>query len=100
MRGERTLPYLTQTGRLLRGLELQGDRVHAVAQAGRARPVVEDVPQVPLAAGAVHLGADREEGLVDLRLDVGRIDGLVEARPAGAGLELGGGVEEAQVTGG
>jgi hypothetical protein len=36
--------------------EDEGDAVHAVAQAGRLRPVVEHVPQVAAAPAAMHLG--------------------------------------------
>src|SRR5687768_16238133 len=48
----------------LRRAELDGDAVHAVAQAGRPRPVLEDVAEMAAAAGAVHLGAAHEELIV------------------------------------
>ncbi len=37
--------------------EIQRHRIHAVAQAGRIRPVIEHVAQVRVATFAVHLGA-------------------------------------------
>src|SRR3546814_3225598 len=37
--------------------EAERRAVHAIALAGRFRPVVEDMPQMPAAAPAMHLGA-------------------------------------------
>src|SRR5215472_6944825 len=75
------------------GPEGERDAVHAVAEPGRRRSVVEDVAQVPTAAAAVHLGADHEEAPV-----LGRLHGVrqrgIEARPAGPALELRLGGEE------
>src|SRR5262245_17551607 len=50
--------------------------------------------QVRAAALAVHLGALHEVTVVVLGLDVLRIGGRREARPAAAGVELGLGIEE------
>ena len=44
------------------GLERQRDAVHAIAQAGRLRPVVEDVAEMAAAAAAMDRGADHAEG--------------------------------------
>ena len=67
--------------------ELQRDAVVAVALAGRLRAVVEDVALVAAAARAVVLGARNEHLEVGLGRHA-RPDGGVEARPAGAALEL------------
>src|SRR5687768_2653733 len=70
------------------GREAQADAVDAVAQAGRLGTVGEHVAQVAAAAVAEDLGARREEAAVHLLGDATRLDGLVEAGPARAGLEL------------
>ena len=57
---------------LLGGDELQGRRVHAVAQAGRLRPVVEDVAEVASATRAHDFGPAHEE----------RIVGVLRPRPS------------------
>ena len=72
------------------GVELERARVDAVAQAARvARAVVEDVAEVAAAAAADDLGAAHEQRVVRARLDRGGDGRLGEARPAGAGVELG-----------
>ncbi len=79
--------------------ELQRDAVYAVALAGRRGAVVEDVAEMAAATGAAHLRApDAEEAAAGG--DVRRVDRLVEARPAGAGIELGLGAEERQAAAG
>src|SRR4029077_13814890 len=60
----------------------------AVAKASRLGPVVEHVAQVSLARGAAHLGARHEEAPVGVLVHGGALDGLPEARPPGAGVEL------------
>src|ERR1700722_6406066 len=65
----------------------QRKTVHAVAQAGRLRPVVEDVAEMAAAAAAVNFGAQHPEGAV-LSLADGVLQRLIEARPAGAALEF------------
>src|SRR5262249_42194654 len=74
---------------LLRRLEVGRRGGHAVAEAGRPRAVGEDVPEVGVAAAAEDLGPLHEEAPVVLGLDGLGCDRLGEARPAGAGLELG-----------
>src|SRR5205814_1308289 len=69
------------------GQELHGDAVDAVALAGRRRAVVEDVPEMAAAAAAVHLRADHAVALVRAGLHRAGC-WIVEARPAGAALEL------------
>src|SRR5579884_442801 len=82
-------------------LELQGDGVDAVAQAGGlARTVLEDVAEVRAAVFAGHFGAVHEERVVFMILDVLRVDGPVEAGPAAAGIELVFGGEEFVAAGG
>src|SRR5262245_36282666 len=79
-------------------LLLERAGVDAVAQAGRLRAIGEDVPQMAAAAPAMHFGALHEMAAVGLRLDgVARHRG-VEARPAGAGVELGVRIEERRAT--
>src|SRR5262249_40573339 len=68
--------------------------VHAVAQPGRWRSIVEDVAEMPAAAWARHLVAHHAEAPVDGGLDVRLRDRGPEAGPAGSGVELGGGVEQ------
>ena len=75
--------------------ELQRHAVVAIALARRLGPVVEHVALVAFAAAAVVLGARRDELVVDLGGDGAR-NRRVEARPAGAALELGVGLEERQ----
>src|SRR5690242_20347726 len=71
-----------------RRVEHQREAVHAVAQSGRLRTVVEDVTQMAAAAAAMDLGARHAEGPVICGAD-GVLERLEEARPAGAALELG-----------
>ena len=70
-------------------VEFQRGGVDAVAQACRRGAVVEDVPLVRPAGGAVHLRTQHEEeAAVLFGLDVLLIYGSVEARPARAGVVL------------
>src|SRR4051812_9496559 len=70
------------------GLVLKRQRVDAPAQAGRRRPIREDVPQVRVAGGTQRLLADHAVG--DVALDVDRVVRyrLEEARPPRSRLEL------------
>src|SRR5712672_3213173 len=74
-------------GRRRRRMEDQRKSVHAVAQAGRLRPVVEDVTEMAAAAAAVNFGAQHPKGAV-LGLADGVLERLIEARPAGAAFEF------------
>src|SRR5271170_8356033 len=74
--------------------EVERHRIHAVTKPGRARPIVEDVPEVRLAALAGHIGALHPEGVVAALQDIQTRDRLPEARPAGARIELGARVEQ------
>src|ERR1700704_5467746 len=68
-------------------MEFQRKAVHAVAQPGRLRPIVEDVTEMAAAAAAVNFGPQHPEGPV-FGLADGVIERLVKARPAGAALEF------------
>src|SRR6185437_11089611 len=80
----------------LRLLAREGERggVDAVAQAGGARAVGEDVPEVAAAARAGHLDAAHAEAAVFVLLDGGGIGGDHEAGPAALRVELGSGKEQ------
>src|SRR5205807_2365503 len=68
------------------------DAVHTIALTGRRRPVLEDMAEMTTATLAVHLGADHEKAAVGRRFDRG-VERRREARPAGAAVEFGAGVE-------
>src|SRR6516225_3187527 len=80
-------------------MKIQRKAVHAVTQARRFRPVVEDVPEMAAAAAAMHLGPHDAEGAVFGGAD-GIVERLVEAGPAGAALEFGLGGKQRQVAAG
>src|ERR1700738_4956845 len=80
-------------------MEHQRKTVHAVAQAGRLRTIVEDVAEMAAAATAVNFGAQHAEGAV-LGLADGVLERLIKTRPAGAALEFGVGREQRQVAAG
>src|SRR5580704_12166311 len=82
-----------------RRVKQQREAIHAIAQAGRLRTIVEDVAEMAAAAAAVNFGTQHAEGTV-LRLAHGILERLVEARPAGAAFELGVGGEQRQVAAG
>src|SRR5690349_15581540 len=69
--------------------ELEGQPVHAIAQAGRLWPVVENVAQVATATVAQHLGAPHAQREVTLLVDDALRQRLVKARPTRAALEFG-----------
>src|SRR5712664_2391524 len=70
-----------------RQMEYQRKAVHAVAQAGRLRPIVENVTEMAAAAAAVDFGPQHPEGAV-FGLADGVVERLIETRPAGAALEF------------
>src|SRR5579862_1154720 len=75
------------------GVERERDAVHAIALAGRLRPIVEDMAEMPAATPAVHFGARHEERAVAFGFD--RIlERRPKAWPAGAAVELRVGREE------
>src|ERR1700730_5476844 len=68
-------------------MEYQGKAIHAVAQAGRLRPIVEDVTEMAAATAAVNFGPQDPESPV-FGLADGVLQWLVKTRPAGAALEF------------
>src|SRR5690606_31097124 len=84
--------------RLALGYELEGEPVVAPPLPGRLGAVVEYVPLVPAAAGAVVLGARPDQLEVALGVHV-PLDRADEAGPAGPALELVVGAEEGEVAG-
>src|SRR5580704_3129331 len=68
--------------------EPKGRRIHAVAEAGGCWSVVEHVSQVRVRVRRANLGAIHHQRAVAFGLDVRWLEGLGEARPPGAGLEL------------
>src|SRR5262245_5252026 len=75
-------------------LQLQRRGVDAVAQAGRAGAVVEDMAEMAVAFRAQHFGADHAVTDIPLLVDMAFDRGLGKARPATAGVELGVGLEQ------
>src|SRR5689334_3797675 len=75
-------------------LEVDRDRVHAVAESARClRSVRENVTEVGVAARAANLGADHAVRAVGDLLN-GAGNGLAEAGPAAAVIELGCALEQ------
>ena len=72
---------------LLRGLEVEGNTVDAVAKTGRRRAVFEDVPEVSAATATVHFRAFHPEGAIDGRAQCA-VKRREETGPAGAAFEL------------
>src|SRR5229473_2465934 len=68
-------------------MEYQGKAIHAVAQAGRLRPIVEDVTEMAAATAAVNFGPQHPESPV-FGFANGVLQRLVETRPAGTALEF------------
>ena len=77
-------------------MENQSEAIHAIAQAGRLRSIVENVPEMTATTVAMHLGADHAEGAILSRPD-SVFQRLIEARPAGAALILGLGREKRMI---
>src|SRR5690606_20229431 len=86
--------FRTSLLRLLPRHELQGRRVHAVAQPGRLGSVGEDVAEVGVVGGAEDLDAAHPVAEVLLRADGVAADRRPEAGPPRPGVVLGVGVEE------
>src|ERR1700730_5197064 len=77
----------------------QRKAVHAIAQAGRLRPVVENVAEMAAAAAAVNFGPQHPKGAV-FGLADGVLERLIETRTAGAAFEFGLRREQRQVAAG
>src|SRR6516165_7173072 len=80
-------------------MEHQSIAVHAVAKTSGFWPIVKDVPEMATASAAMHLGTQHAQGAVFGDAD-GVLQRLIEARPAGAAVELGFGGEQRQVAAG
>src|SRR5271155_5314270 len=76
------VPQTLARGRCPR-VELKRKTVHAVAQAGRLRTVVENVAEMTAATAAMNFGAQHTEGAI-LMLPHGILQRLPEARPSSA----------------
>ena len=74
--------------------KFQGRRIHAVAQTGWCRAVLEDVTKMRVALFALHLGSGHSVGAICLSFDILFVDRRPETRPAGAGIKLCVGAEE------
>src|SRR6202048_104248 len=68
-------------------MEYQRKAVHAVAQAGRLWPIVENVTEMAAAAPALDFGPQHPKGAV-FGLADGVVERLIKTRPAGAALEF------------
>src|SRR5260370_39873736 len=78
------------------GGEEHRDAVHAIAQAGRSRTVVEDVAEMAAALRAMNRRpADAQRAVV--RGADGVLQRLPETRPAGMAVELGRGREQSEL---
>src|SRR5687768_6182038 len=73
-------------------------RVHAKPQTRRRGAVFEHVAEMTIAAGAQDLKPVHAVAVIAVRADVLLSDGLKEARPASAGIELSGRGEQRQAT--
>src|SRR5262249_26777373 len=81
-------------------LELQRRAIDAIAPACRvAGAIGEDMTEMAFAAGTAHFGAAHEKGTVVVLRHGGLGGRLVEAWPAGPGIELGAGCEQGCRTG-
>src|SRR5262245_37945330 len=69
--------------------ELQRDRIDAVAQPGRPRPVIEDVAEMRAAAAARHFDAAHAVTIIGFGLNILFRHRLPEAGPARARIEFG-----------
>src|SRR5215467_13806992 len=75
-------------------IQLQGDRIDAVAQTCRTRPIGKYMSEVSAALAANDLSPGHAKACVLFSLDSFVIDGFVEAGPTGTGIVLGIRVEQ------
>ena len=69
------------------GREIHRNSVDAVAEIGRCRAVVKDVPEMTSTIRAMNFGSDHAKGSINGCLD-GTLDRIIEAGPAGAAFEF------------
>src|SRR5208337_669928 len=86
-------------GSLLGRRKIGRHAVDAIAQPGGRRAVGKHVAEMRAASGAMHLGAGHAPAAVDRSLDR-VLDRRIEARPAGAAVELGLALEQWLATAG
>src|SRR5918996_4796219 len=84
----------TSTSAVGLGLQLERRRVHAIALPGGLGAVGEHVAEMGIAPAAQHLGAHHEMAAVGLVGHGFLAQRREEARPAGAGIELGISIEQ------
>jgi hypothetical protein len=77
--------------------ELQRNTIHAITEASRLGPIVENVSEVASAAVTMNLGADQEKEAAVLRCFDCPLDRSPEAWPTRFAIELGAGGEQRQV---
>jgi hypothetical protein len=77
--------------------ELQGNRIHAVTQTGRARTIIEDVAQMCIAASARYGRARHSQSVVLSFLHVGCEITCQKLGQPGTGIELGARVVQRRV---
>ena len=69
-------------------LEIERDRVDAIAQTRRSRAIVEDVPEVGAATGAGDFDAAHAKAQVFALVDAVGVDGVKKAGPAAVRVEF------------
>lgn len=74
--------------RLFLGVELQGDGINAIAEAGRAWAIRKDVLEMSAAGTAQDFGPGHSVAAVLLGLDILARKGIVKAGPPGSRIEL------------
>ena len=77
--------------------EVERNRVHAVAQAGRSRTIIEDVTEMRVATTAHHFGARRAETAVNFFCHIRGGNGLVKTGPARPRFKLRFGIEQREI---
>jgi cytoskeletal protein CcmA (bactofilin family) len=79
---------------LLHRPEIQGRRIHAIAQPGGRRPILKHMSQMRVALGAANFGPHHAELRIPMLHQVAGLPGFVETRPARPGIEFGLGIEQ------
>ncbi len=77
--------------------EVERNRVHAIAQAGRSRTVIEDMTEMRVATTAHHFGARRAETAVNFLGHIRGGNGLVKTGPARPRFKLRFGIEQREI---
>src|SRR5205085_7170382 len=77
-----------RVGALLAGIQIDRDRVNAVAETRRAGPIVEDVAQVTATPPAQDLGPQHAVATIRTKRQVSDLHRLGEAGPSAVRVEL------------